>query len=262
MDDTTPISAMCLTYGRPHLLEEAVFSFLHQDYRGPKELIILNDLKEQSLSFEHAEVHIINIPRRFHSLGEKRNAAVALASHDILFPWDDDDISLPHRLSFSMRHLFPERGYFKPDSILEWNAAAISGPTAHQAHACCCFTRDLFQRLRGYAPLGKGEDTAFEKAVERLLGRDKNYLIQHPSEAYYLYRWRGTNSYHASGKAHPSLDADSVNKRVADYVRTQLDAGVIPDGPITLEPKWHADYDEMVAAYIRQQKQPSRKEDA
>ena len=29
-------SCLCLTYGRPHLLEEAVESFLRQDFAGPK----------------------------------------------------------------------------------------------------------------------------------------------------------------------------------------------------------------------------------
>jgi glycosyl transferase family 2 len=89
---------MCLTYGRPHLVEEAIASFLRQDYAGVKELIVLNDLPEQPLQFDHPEVKIINVDKRFRGVGEKRNACAALCSHDLLFAWDEDDISLAHLL--------------------------------------------------------------------------------------------------------------------------------------------------------------------
>ena len=47
------------------------------------------------LDFDHPEVQVVNLPRRFRTVGEKMNAAVALASHDLLFVWDDDDLFLP-----------------------------------------------------------------------------------------------------------------------------------------------------------------------
>ena len=70
------VSCFCLTYGRPELLEEAIFSFLQQDYAGPKEMIVLNDYADQVLTFDHPEVQVVNVPRRFRTLGEKMNAAV------------------------------------------------------------------------------------------------------------------------------------------------------------------------------------------
>jgi hypothetical protein len=48
-----PVSCICLTFGRAHLLEESVYSFLRQDYSGVKELIILNDYNQQILTFDH-----------------------------------------------------------------------------------------------------------------------------------------------------------------------------------------------------------------
>src|SRR6185437_12376322 len=89
------VSCLCLTYGRPRLLEESVESFLRQDWPGPKELVILNDHPEQPIVFEHPEVFVCNVGRRLRSLGEKRNLSVALARHDNLLVWDDDDIYLP-----------------------------------------------------------------------------------------------------------------------------------------------------------------------
>jgi len=79
MNETPPVSCMCLTYGRPHVLEEAIESFLRQDYDGVKELIVLNDLDCQTLRFDHPEVRMINVPSRFYTVGEKRNACAALA---------------------------------------------------------------------------------------------------------------------------------------------------------------------------------------
>jgi len=55
------ISCLCPTYGRPQCLEEAIFSFLTQDYQGEKELVILNDLADQTLIFDHPDVKIINV---------------------------------------------------------------------------------------------------------------------------------------------------------------------------------------------------------
>src|SRR5438105_148799 len=144
MNEKESVSAMCLTYGRPELLEEAIECFLIQDYGGDKELIILNDLPEQILEFDHPQVRTINVPKRFRTLGEKRNAAAALASHDVLFVWDDDDIYLPHRLSYSIKMLERERGFFKPSKALVLNSGVLSGPKSNLFHSGSCWTRALF----------------------------------------------------------------------------------------------------------------------
>jgi hypothetical protein len=98
LTDPPPLSCICPTYGRVALLEEAIECFLRQDYPGPKELIVLNDYDGQTLSFDHPDVHVINVPTRFHSVDEKYKAAAALCSHDLIFVWHDDDIYLPRRL--------------------------------------------------------------------------------------------------------------------------------------------------------------------
>src|SRR5205807_6800276 len=66
------VSCLCLTYGRGRLLEEAIESFLRQDWPGPKELIVLNDHPDQELVIDHPEI-LVNLPRRLRTLGEKRN---------------------------------------------------------------------------------------------------------------------------------------------------------------------------------------------
>src|SRR4051812_44842704 len=198
MDHNPAVSCICLTYGRPELLEEAVYCFLLQDYPGPKELIVLNDYAGQTLVFDHPEVRVINVSRRFRTVGEKMNAAVALASHDLLFVWDDDDIYLPHRLSFSLEHFDPKKGFFKPNKAWFWNNGALSGPARNLFHVGSCWSRRLFDAVRGYAAEGIGYDLVFEKRLaQHFPGAITTYDIK-PEDIYYLYRWGGTGSYHMS----------------------------------------------------------------
>jgi glycosyltransferase involved in cell wall biosynthesis len=117
------VSCICLTYARPALLEEAIYSFLQQDYRGTKELIVVKDYTEQVLELDHPEVLVVNVPKRLRTVGEKMNFAVALAAHDVLFVWDDDEVYLPHRLGFSVAKLADQPG------CLPAPAGQKSGPT-------------------------------------------------------------------------------------------------------------------------------------
>ena len=77
--------------------------------------------------FDHPRVRVVNLPDRYRTLGEKYNAMVSLASGSLLAPWEDDDISLPHRLELSRERL-GDRDYFNPrrywfldDDGLHWD---------------------------------------------------------------------------------------------------------------------------------------------
>ncbi|MBW3542986.1 MAG: glycosyltransferase family 2 protein [Planctomycetes bacterium] len=245
-----PVSCLCLTYGRPQVLEEAVQSFLLQDYSGPKELVVLNDFAEQTLVFDHPQVRVVNVPARFNSVGEKRNACAALASYDLLCVWDDDDLYLPHRLSFSVRMLDEARGFFKPSKAFVLSHGRLSGPTGNLFHSGSCFTRELFNRAHGYPHIGSGQDLELELAFERLIGPGKNYDAIRPHDIYYIYRWGGTGSYHLSGFGRDRAGGRSGNDRVGEYVQRQIDEGRIPTGRVALEPQWRLDYAEMVRSYL------------
>ena len=147
MDGYPPVSCMCLTYGRPAILEEAIHSFLRQDYPGVKELIVLNDLPEQTLVSNEPQVTVVNVPRRFRTLGEKRNACAALAAHELLFVWDDDDIFLRRRLSYSVRMFDERKRFFKPSRAFMLNHDRLSGPAANLFHSGACFSRSLFDEV-------------------------------------------------------------------------------------------------------------------
>jgi len=71
------LAAVCCTFRRPHLLGELIESFLRQDYpRELRELIILDDAGDYD-NQQGDGWQLISMPRRFRSLGEKRNAAGA-----------------------------------------------------------------------------------------------------------------------------------------------------------------------------------------
>lgn len=250
MESQPAVSCICLTYGRPQVLEEAIYAFLLQDYAGRKELLVLNDYEGQTLAFDHPEVQVINVPKRFRTVGEKMNAAVALASHNLLFVWDDDDIYLPHRLTFSLAHFDPRQGFFKPDKAWFWNDGVLSGPTQNLFHVGSCWSRRLFDAVRGYVAEGTGYDLVFEERLaQQFPGSTKPYAIQ-PQEIYYLYRWGGTGSYHMSQFGDLKPGENVGHQEVESFVQHRASRGEIQLGDIPLQPSWKTDYRQLVASYI------------
>jgi glycosyltransferase involved in cell wall biosynthesis len=250
METQPPVSCICLTYGRPELLEEAIYSFLLQDYAGRKELIVLNDYSGQTLHFDHPEVQVINCPKRFRTLGEKINVAVALAAHDLLFVWDDDDIYLPHRLHFSVEHFEPQKGFFKPDKAWFWTHGELRGPSKNLFHAGSCWSRRLFDGVRGYVAEGTGSDFIFEERLDKHFpGSIEPYAIR-PEEIYYIYRWGGTGSYHISGFGRYKAGENVGHDQVESFVQQRVSRGEIRQGSILLQPHWKTDYRQLVSSYI------------
>jgi glycosyltransferase involved in cell wall biosynthesis len=248
------VSCFCLTYGRPRLLEEAIHSFLQQDYAGPKEMIVLNDYADQTLELDHPEVQVINLPKRFRTLGEKLNAAVALASHDLLFVWDDDDIYLPHRLSFSVAAFDPSKGFFKAASAWMWSNGSLSGPERNRFHPASCWSRSLFAAIGGYAAGGSGTDAVFERQLAfHFPGATAPFAVT-PDEIYYVYRWGGTGSHHLSGLGEAKPGRNFGYAEFAARVEQQADRGEIPLGRVVLQPHWKHDYPRLIADHLAAQR--------
>lgn len=245
------VSCICLTYARPALLEEAIHSFLQQDYPGTKELIVLNDYAAQVLELDHPEVLVVNVPKRLRTVGEKMNLAVALAAHDILFVWDDDDIYLPHRLSFSVAKLAARPGFFKPDKAWMLSNGTLEGPFHNIFHVGSCWTRRWFDEVSGYPAEGTGYDLVFEQRLEeRFKGAMAVYDIR-PEDIYYIYRWGGTGSYHMSGFGAYEPGANAGHQQVEDYVQSCARQGELPRGRVRLVPRWQRDYCAAVAALLK-----------
>ncbi|HZS41106.1 MAG TPA: glycosyltransferase family A protein [Polyangia bacterium] len=223
------VSCLCLTYGRPHLLEEAIESFLRQQWSGPKELIVLNDHPDQELVFDHPEVLVVNLKRRLRTLGEKRNASAALARYDNLLIWDDDDIYLPWRIEETMKKLPSEHFYKCPNAWCIVDGRWQDKPGYNLYHGGSAYTRWLFREAGGYGCIDGGEDAAIEwrfQNVTPLKGQYWKHTILPWDRLYYIYRW-GHGSYHATG--HKTLDT----------IRPAVERG-----RLALAPHWKSDYRE------------------
>lgn len=244
--DAPAVSCICPTYGRVELLEEAIESFLQQDYPGRKELIVLNDYAGQTLEFEHPEVKIVNRSERFGSIGEKYDAAVALASHDLIFVWHDDDIYLPHRLSLSVVQCEDGRMFFKGENAWFWNHGRLSGPAKNTFHGGSCWHRKLFDRAGGYPHIGARYDVEFEQRCQTAGVGPIKLVPLLLEEIYYIYRWQGTGSYHFSTTA----DGAPTRQSVEDYVEQQVMRGQVPQGRVSLRPRWKSDYTAQVREHI------------
>ena len=220
------VSCIMLTYNRlpdrQILLEEAIHSFIMQDYDN-KQLIILNDCEQQKIYLRYNNVIVININKRFKTLGEKYNTAIALSDGDFICPWEDDDISLPWRISLSVSKI-NDKPYWKANK--QWFiASGIHEISNCVGHNHSIFTRKSFDEISGYPHISISQDSAIEKEFEK-----NNFPICrediNKEHWYYIYRWN-TGSYHGSA--------------YNDGYKVIGDLPITP-GEFYLDPHWEQDY--------------------
>lgn len=227
------VSCICNTYGRREPLNEAVESFLKQDYQGKKELVILNDRLKVKYTFNHPEVKVINLPERFPNLGMKNNYCISQASYDWIILWDDDDIVLPWGIRTQMeivaqenRQFFAARGYFVLVGYYDkgYRGKVIYatkyqiGTGHHPAHYG--FHIDVWKKVGGYPEIEPWEDMQFfERAKTFGLYCDQHKLK--PEEYYFIWRRR---------MPWPQMSASKVRWQSYDA------------GEFKIEPKWERDY--------------------
>jgi len=227
------VSCQCITYGRPELLNEALECFLRQDYPGEKELVILNDQAGVKYTFKHPEVNIVNTKYRYATVGEKRNECVKLCSGSIICPWDDDDISLPWRISVIIQEM-KNCQYFKPKFYYDIRDGRLNPKLGGKpAHAQGGWSRKLFDQIQGYAPMQSGQDTSFERKVGKSGLMDVRPLPMRDN--YYIRRWR-VSVYH--------LSAHGVNRGFEEATAAVKKRPT--QGTVVLKPGWFQNYEKLI----------------
>jgi hypothetical protein len=141
-------------------------------------------------------VKVINHGRRFDSLGEKLNYGIDSADGHIIFPWDDDDVSLPNRLALSVEHL-GTNDYFNPRSYFFQSGSIFQfEQNTGYAHNAACFRRAAWRHVGGYPAISGPQDAAMDGALRRTCRVADGPLSL--EETFYVYRW-GQSDIHLSG---------------------------------------------------------------
>jgi glycosyltransferase involved in cell wall biosynthesis len=240
MSKLPKISCFCATYGRPYLLEEAIYSFLQQDYAGEKELVILNDLADQTLIFDHPDVIIVNTKDRITPLGKKFNSTVALCSGEYVTPWEDDDIYLKNKLSVQHKYLNADGIFHTSMGYIEESHQYITR-TKNLFQCNMLLRRDVFDEMGGYEEI-KDRGTIDSHLISRLILKYGHFTRDIPDrDQFYVYRWGTADNYHASG-----WGSGDVSALAAQVVSHRLTAGQMASGEIQLNPRWKYDYERFI----------------
>ncbi len=230
------ISCLMSTYAREEYIHESVACYLEQDYLGPTELIILNDLKEQKYVYngylsENKKIKIINLDERFPDLGAKRDALHRLAEGNFLCYWDDDDISFSHRLSLSIKRI--KDNIWSPSCI--WVSYGRKGiRLEHNPRTgAAIFLKAITENI--YAGLKSPETAMFSRAKKnkKIFTNDDYYFIK-PSEAFYIYRLN-----HSGWNIH-NKKWDDIPK----YIK-------YTSGVLEIKPKLSHEFDEAIKSELK-----------
>ena len=172
---------------------------MRQDH-ADKELLILNDTPGQRLVFDHPQVRVFNASRRLPDLSAKIQYLVDRAAGDVFCRWDDDDLCLPWRLSYSLARL-GDRIEWRPENFWFANNSQPWKEDHHpgNSHIMAIWRRQSLAAIGGRYPAGfsGGEDLTFNRLLAEAGHPRRGDLIP-TAEMFYVYRW-GTGSRHLSG---------------------------------------------------------------
>jgi hypothetical protein len=241
-----PITFKCTTYGRVHLLEETLMSFLQQEYDGEYEMLIVNDCPFQHLVFEHPKVRIINLKETFKHIGEKEDYAIAQCKYGTIAVTDDDDVYMPN-------HLQNINKYFPSHELLDWNNSAFMNgghvtAIRNIGNSGIVFSKKGWKMAGGYPHGDAGADMDFVRNIEKAGGKVAR-VMPPDNEVSAFYRW-GENNYNLSGMGRDTDDRENIVARHSAHVQKLREQGKVPEGIIKLNPHWKKDYSQMLKDFI------------
>jgi hypothetical protein len=223
------------------LLEEAIESFLRQDFMGQKEMIVYGTMPGQELMGNFPNVKLVTCKQRPSSLGAARNAAIEMSRGTHIVLLDSDDIALPGFLSFYANNfdgndwLMPSlQAYAEGEQIKKLVPATLNQ---------FAFTRQAWDSVGRYdKALSVGEDrNLIGRITEKFTG--KKVEIE-PQQVAHIYRW-GTGGFHMSG----ARDNSQWHKAEV-WLTERMRLGKLPCGMIQLQPNWKRDYRKQIAEFV------------
>lgn len=221
------ITVLILTYGRKELLEEAIQSYLMQDWDGDSELLIVNDEVGVHYLIDNPKIRIINSTIRFSSVGKKLEWGLKEAKGDWVYRLDDDDLLTPWALSTTNKYIESnpdvdivrcQKHYFFSHNKFEGFADSINNGN--------CYSKEFINRIE-FPNVSGDEDNkiTFHSGGTIYTGDTGRYTM--------IYRW-GMGTYHIS-----AMGNYSDNSHIYAITDSTIDKD---KGSYTLKPKFKNDY--------------------
>jgi glycosyltransferase involved in cell wall biosynthesis len=229
------IACLTPTYNRyPNfgwMLEECVESFLRQTYPN-KEMLICNDTPQQLLKFDHPQVKIFNLSKRFENVGQKIGFMIENTDANVFARMDDDDCYLPWHLTQLMDKMGSQLEWH-PDSHLFMYNGEVSLVTHHSnLHVSGIFRREVVELIGGYPgePPGREDQIFNELLIQHgIEHQELIFSIENVSHVYKLYE----------GGRH-------LSARKPNQTRTErwAELGALPiqAGEFEIKPHWKQNY--------------------
>lgn len=174
------ISIIIPAYNARHTIGKNLSSLSQQDYKGKKEILVVNSSQDGTESFIHQnfpEVQVIQLPRRAYT-GEAKNIGLKKAQGEVIAFIDSDCIASPQWLSTAAQRY--EQGYrivggsigntnfSKIVSKAEYFLEVIQLSPGSRARfvnlistANCFFSRKIFDKYGPFPSIRKGVDMIF-----------------------------------------------------------------------------------------------------
>lgn len=229
------ISVLTLTYQRHHLLEEAIESFLRQNFTGESEMLIVNDSPKAEYVYEHPKIRIINLKKRFPSIGQKLKFGFSQCKYHYIYRLDDDDLLAPWALSHTWEDIVSHPGfeiyrsnghyYFEHNKFKKMYSSINNGNV---------YTKQYLSRIE-IPEISYGEDNV-------MTFQNNARIYESPREQKtMIYRW-GMDTFHISGMG--DISNKAMMKWTDRIVRTEARKNRIglEEGKLVLKPHFQEEY--------------------
>jgi glycosyltransferase involved in cell wall biosynthesis len=219
------ISVLTLTYQRVHLLEEAIQSYLLQTDTTDSEMVIVNDCPDVQYVTAIPNIKIINLNKRFSSVGKKLEFGFKQCKGDYIYRLDDDDLLTPWALELQKeyRNTNPNKEVYRCQKHYFYSHNEYQG-LSDSINNGNCYSKEYINRIE-FPDKSIGEDNhiTFFNNADMHIGDTKRYSM--------IYRW-GMGVYHISGMG------DRPNEEIYEIT----DKSNTESGLIYLQPNFKEDY--------------------
>lgn len=233
------ISVLTLTYQRHYLLEEAIESFLRQDFSGESEMLIVNDSSRVQYALDNTNIRIINLENRFSSIGEKLSFGFSQCKYNYIYRLDDDDLMAPWALGNTCDDIINHPNYdiYRSDGHYSFLNNEYKGISSNVNNGNV-YTKSYLSRI-------EIPSSSFGEDYEITFKMNAQIYESNRQQKTMIYRW-GMNTYHISGMG--NIGQDDINKWtdriVADSKYQSSEQGIL-----LLQPHFDSDYYKQIKDY-------------